>query len=156
MAIASASATKTKALVLTSGFSTTAAIAAEPDWPSAYPAATAASPKAKLAAKNLLALSVVVVLVCATAAGADRAINMKAAAPSSKKGSLFMSGRASRAGAQLISVTRKIEEPDKSGRTPYSPSSFMICFGDIRASTPTAIAARSLTSNSRSFIKASA
>jgi hypothetical protein len=93
MAIASASATKTKALVLISGFSTTAAIAAEPDWASAYPAAKAAALKVKLAAKNLLVLSVVVAPVCAVAAGADRATSMKAAAPSSKRGSLFVTER---------------------------------------------------------------
>lgn len=67
MAIASASATKTKALVLISGFSTTAAIAAAPDWPSAYPAPAAATPKAKLAARYLYPFDVVPPVDWATA-----------------------------------------------------------------------------------------
>ena len=74
MAIASASATKTKALVLVSGFSTTAAIAAAPDWPSAYPAPAAAIPKAKLAARYLYPVDVVPPVDWATTGDGSEAI----------------------------------------------------------------------------------
>lgn len=98
IAIASASATKIRALVLTSGFSTTAAIAAAPDCARPIPAPAAARPKAIPAAKNFRPASETLLVAevavefpeAASAVGAKAAATMKKLKPRRVSGKVRM------------------------------------------------------------------